>query len=509
MATAEVSCCNEVNDITTCTICLEQFNIPKYLPCLHTFCESCIGTYITSSFEKDKTSIDCPVCRARLPAPELSITPELWAKRLPLNFLLVGLIEKHKVERPEKICMSCERFDANKKSEANSVCIDCSDTLCSTCVNYHRINKSSSNHEIVDISRKGIVLKSFKNMCPEHKSKDLELFCGDHDIPCCATCVSVNHRKCENVLTIDDAALRFRETTSEDKTKKDVSALLTDIDIVIQLEKESLKNLEAHNISQLETYNDFWTNVQEKVDAMKQNQTKQYQMHFEEEKSKLESSITDLENKKKTVLNTKQILEITVKEASNVQVMIEVQKVKRQIDQHLLTLERKLTVSEINFQFKKNVDEVYKMLENICDLNCSKKSKTLELSSFKVKSPSSNSSSSDSDSDHQVLAFSNAFKEKDTKMKYKGAKQSPEQKTAQEIHAATGKITSCSTRLTKSSFKVETPISNSRGSDSDSDHQVLAFSNTFDEKETKRKYKGAIAKQNRKQHRKNMKQQEI
>lgn len=465
MATADVSYCNEDEDLTTCTICLEQLNIPKYLPCLHTFCENCIATYITSSFEKDKTSFNCPVCRSNVSAPESGVMPEQWAKRLPLNFLLVGLIEKHKAERPEKICMSCERFDGNKKSEAISVCIDCSDTLCSTCVNYHRINKSSSSHDIVDISRKGIVLKSFKNMCIEHKSKDLELFCVDHDIPCCATCVSVNHRKCENVLTIEDAASRFRETPSEDKTKKDVSALLTDIDNVIQLEKESLKNLEARKISQLETYNDFWTNVQEKVDAMKQNQTKQYQMHFEEEKSKLESSITDLENKKKTILNTKQILEVTVKEASNVQVMIEVQKVKRQIDKHLLTLQRNLTVSEINFHLKKTVDEVYEILEKSCDLNCIQKSKTLELSSFRDEKTSSNSSSSDSGSLIEFVKFSIASTKSKKNKKHKHTmKEKPhKRKTEIDLLDASRKYIPCSKRLktdtekTTGSSKFKTP----------------------------------------------------
>ena len=38
-----------VDDLLTCTICLETLKVPKYLPCLHTFCETCIHTYITSS----------------------------------------------------------------------------------------------------------------------------------------------------------------------------------------------------------------------------------------------------------------------------------------------------------------------------------------------------------------------------------------------------------------------------------------------------------------------------
>jgi hypothetical protein len=53
-----------VDDLLTCTICLETLKVPKYLPCLHTFCETCIHTYITSSEKGDKsTGFKCPICR--------------------------------------------------------------------------------------------------------------------------------------------------------------------------------------------------------------------------------------------------------------------------------------------------------------------------------------------------------------------------------------------------------------------------------------------------------------
>jgi hypothetical protein len=45
------TCSNSV-EITNCAICLETLNIPKYLPCLHTFCENCIAFHISTSFEK-------------------------------------------------------------------------------------------------------------------------------------------------------------------------------------------------------------------------------------------------------------------------------------------------------------------------------------------------------------------------------------------------------------------------------------------------------------------------
>ncbi|CAC5389065.1 TRIM56 [Mytilus coruscus] len=394
MATAEVSSCTINDDITTCTICLEQFNIPKYLPCLHSFCESCIEIYITSAFEKENTFINCPVCRSKVSAPESSITPEQWAKRLPLNFLLVGLIEKHKVERPEKICMSCERIDVNKKSEAISVCIDCCDTLCSNCLNCHRINKSSSNHEIVDISKQGIVLKSFKNICTEHKGKELELFCADHDLPCCATCVSVKHRKCENILVIDDAAKKFRETTSVYNIKTAVTTLLAEMEINLQSERKSLDKVQESAVSQLNTFNEFWTHLEQTIDKIRRNKTNQYQVQFEIEKSKIQASIDSIENKQKTVTNSRQILEVAEREASDVQVMIEVKKIKRQIEQCKFELQRKCDICEIEFQFTKNVDEVDSIFEKICILNCNRLN-TVNVSSIKSRENIVHSSSSE------------------------------------------------------------------------------------------------------------------
>ncbi|XP_052077087.1 E3 ubiquitin-protein ligase TRIM56-like [Mytilus californianus] len=401
MATAEVSFCTNDYDITTCTICLEQFNNPKYLPCLHTFCESCIATYITSAFENDNTSIDCPVCRAKVPVLAGRITPEEWTKQMPLNFLLVGLIEKHKVERTEKICMSCERFDANTKSEATSVCIDCSDALCATCTRCHKSSKLRSNHEIVpisDISKDGYALKSFRNMCSEHKNKELELFCVDHDCSCCSICVSVKHRKCENVLTIEEAAKKFRESNIVSKTENEVSALLTDLDSVLDAERSSLFDMGVTYNTEMQKCDQFWNTLQQGIEELKSKWTKAYQKTFHSEKAKLELTIRDAENRKKAVTNTKQILEATLKEASDVQLMIEIQKLKIYIETQFRGFESTQNTYKIEFQFIDSVDYLVKNIEEKIVIINDKIPKVFNFSSSKcVKNEIKNESVDDFD----------------------------------------------------------------------------------------------------------------
>ena len=35
-----------IEELLKCTICLEQFNNPKMLPCQHTFCENCLQNLV-------------------------------------------------------------------------------------------------------------------------------------------------------------------------------------------------------------------------------------------------------------------------------------------------------------------------------------------------------------------------------------------------------------------------------------------------------------------------------
>lgn len=49
----------------SCAICLQPFDHPKALPCLHTFCEKCLEGYIRQHLQRFEGSKEfpCPVCR--------------------------------------------------------------------------------------------------------------------------------------------------------------------------------------------------------------------------------------------------------------------------------------------------------------------------------------------------------------------------------------------------------------------------------------------------------------
>ena len=52
----------------TCPVCLSQFESPKTLPCLHSFCLKCIQQ-LPVDLKKGKHVIRCPTCRKTAQVP--------------------------------------------------------------------------------------------------------------------------------------------------------------------------------------------------------------------------------------------------------------------------------------------------------------------------------------------------------------------------------------------------------------------------------------------------------
>jgi len=89
-----------VDDITTCAICLENFDNPKSLPCLHTFCFKCIDHHCAG--KRPMQTVSCPTCREEFYIPPNGVAG------LKRNFYVEGLIGIHKDARHSESDVLCE-----------------------------------------------------------------------------------------------------------------------------------------------------------------------------------------------------------------------------------------------------------------------------------------------------------------------------------------------------------------------------------------------------------------
>ncbi|XP_027886767.1 tripartite motif-containing protein 3b isoform X2 [Xiphophorus couchianus] len=126
-----------------CSICLDHYHNPKVLPCLHTFCESCLQNYIPP----ESLTLSCPVCR------QTSILPEKGVGALQNNFFITNLMEVLQRE-PE-----CSRPEACSVLESVSAAV-AGKPLC----------------------------------CPNHEGKVMEFYCESCETAMCLDCTEGEHR---------------------------------------------------------------------------------------------------------------------------------------------------------------------------------------------------------------------------------------------------------------------------------------------------------------------------
>ena len=203
---------SDEEQIVTCYLCDKWLAKPRVLPCVHSFCENCLNKYITEKLpakiddDDRESAFHCPVCRFKVKVPNPEAPRDEWVKLLPINSLLVNLIEKLRSDRTT-LCDPCRR--GNEETEATSWCRDCAEALCKQCTIYHKRVKILMEHQVFsmeDILKQPNRFADKSEICPQHRGKNVEAVCLVHDRLCCMDCVTYHHKSCRRVLPISDIA---------------------------------------------------------------------------------------------------------------------------------------------------------------------------------------------------------------------------------------------------------------------------------------------------------------
>ena len=332
MATARVDA-----DLTVCSICFEEFKRPKYLPCLHSFCELCIAKYLASAFEKigdHAVGIECPICRKTVEKPHDVTTADEWAKQLPVNHLLVSMMDITNFGNKPKVCVSCQKL--GKTESATSWCATCRHGLCETCIVLHDIFTQSERHKIVKMSEVDAsdpqILCAYVP-CVRHPEKKIEAYCFDHRAPCCMTCVMIEHRKCEKVDDAESVANEFRKSSIYSDLEKDFVDIRGRLDVLSMDQRE---NIETFMIQASDIKSDvkkLRKQLNDHLDDMEANIEEELAAVEKENIPKMEAIDSSVKGDIKRVHTALGVLRVCSKYASNEQLLVETEKLRAHRDE--------------------------------------------------------------------------------------------------------------------------------------------------------------------------------
>ena len=175
-----------IGDDLKCGTCLELFQDPRSLPCLHTFCLECIKRTINGS-----NTFKCPLCRA---VHQLS---EEKAELLPVDQYAVQELPLRRLQQSEassmRKCHTC-----GEQTSIAAWCEECDGVICQPCVSLHKKLAPLRGHSVVekkDESADSLVKVSKTGLsCPKHAGESLKYVCTQCSELVCAECILMAHR---------------------------------------------------------------------------------------------------------------------------------------------------------------------------------------------------------------------------------------------------------------------------------------------------------------------------
>ena len=211
-------------DWTICPICLEVFDNPKSLPCIHGFCLKCLEDYFKDNPPGDE--VPCPMCRKPFKIPSDGLG------RLQHHFFIQHLVDARNVSSKstdEVGCMVCLEENEGSSEEISTAtvyCIDCRQKLCERCSRPHRRMKGGA-HRVkplgAELEQELIQLGG--RYCNKHHNEQVKLYCHDCNENICVLCFAVKHRN-HNSGEIPEVADSFRPRIKEDD-EEIISAIST------------------------------------------------------------------------------------------------------------------------------------------------------------------------------------------------------------------------------------------------------------------------------------------
>ena len=250
-------------DLTTCSICLEDYVSPRALNCIHTFCEKCLEDCIEKDPQDKCEKITCPLCR------QVTVLSRGGVKQLPLNNFVT-----RKPQQAGKMadatgarsalgggaCGSC------KLAEGAAVhCEDCALDLCSRCQDIHGNLPALQDHKLAPVqasAEDGAKIEEAAK-CAIHTNHTLGLYCLDCKTPLCIKCVPAHklhimediEDKVEVSLvitcTLKDTRYALDEVLDRLKTHIPGTANPT-LEIARTLANLTIENIESHEIHRRE-----------------------------------------------------------------------------------------------------------------------------------------------------------------------------------------------------------------------------------------------------------------
>ncbi|XP_052093242.1 uncharacterized protein LOC127729461 [Mytilus californianus] len=270
----------------------------------------------------------------------------------------------------------CRPCNQGKRGRDNTTadfwCYNCDKGLCLRCSSHHKRMKSSSHHNTIDIQiYKSCTLPigSINTECDTHHQQ-FNLYCPNHLMPCCDECISTSHSKCTGIKSLASVVEKTKIEKSKESVEKDINSITYFLDKMVNSKSENIKRGEQQHDSINEFVIKIRNGINKHLDHLEKKLWKEADTVWSQEKSKLTSLITEIEDKQKTLKEMLENLNMVTEHTTKLQSFLGVHQIEQKVhqcQQYVEDMKDSERVSEVDIQVEQN-DEIEKIFSELQSL---------------------------------------------------------------------------------------------------------------------------------------------
>ncbi|XP_052781915.1 tripartite motif-containing protein 2-like [Mya arenaria] len=368
--------------MVTCVLCKETYKKPKYLPCLHTFCERCLEGYIvkisdicTKLNNKLPASIfdnkpyvwtgdgfPCPVCRkhVQMRVDQLKgSVPQQWAAMFPMNQLTLSILGYDNIPTDDNVCSPCQKI--GEPEPADHWCLECAEALCKSCSAHHRVLRATDTHAVVQIvelkNQKGPMRHEEVSTCHPHGGKLINLYCVDHNKVACDDCAKEEHRDCENLIDIEKVAGEIKNSSEAHKLLDKLKECNEESECIILDRTRTIDKLES-------TKDVFQNNIQKvrnEINKVLDELEKIFKEDFETTHKKVTLDLADQIGRchflQKAVDSSMGVLRAAIEHGTDNELFVVAHTMEKELHKYEEVIEKETTdLFDIDYEFEVNYE---------------------------------------------------------------------------------------------------------------------------------------------------------
>ena len=250
-------------------------------------------------------------------------------------------------------CGICDIRHISKPSEV--WCPDCDEGICTECQDHHSLAKPSRNHTtipIADYRKLPSYALEIKENCSAHNEK-FNLYCKEHECPCCGICMMETHRDCLDVVILENLITDVKISDIFNEIEELISEMTEIISKIRQSRENNSGAVREQKMIVENEIRELRTKINNHLDKLQDDLMK--------ELTKAENQITDetrellasLDRKQKELTEHQTNIANIRKYASDLQTYLAIRQIEKEVETHDTCLQSIVkSLSQIALSYK-------------------------------------------------------------------------------------------------------------------------------------------------------------